>query len=90
MATPPRKASRVVAAAEANRQFSRILRDVASGQFVVVTSRGKPVAEMRPVSKDADASAEEKKRRDFQRFLDDLRARPVRHLGRFNRDDAYE
>ncbi|CCG42765.1 type II toxin-antitoxin system Phd/YefM family antitoxin [Magnetospirillum molischianum] len=39
---------RNISAADANRHFSRILRDVQAGQTVTVTSRGTPVATIRP------------------------------------------
>ena len=40
---------KTVAAAEANRQFSAVLREVAQGVSVLITSRGKPVATIEPV-----------------------------------------
>jgi prevent-host-death family protein len=40
---------RTVSAADANRHFSRLLRDVQSGETVTVTSRGLPVATIGPV-----------------------------------------
>lgn len=39
---------KTVTAADANRQFSSVLRDVAHGETVTVTSRGKPVATIGP------------------------------------------
>jgi prevent-host-death family protein len=39
----------VVPAAEANRQFSRLLRAAASGKSVTITSHGRPVAVLGPV-----------------------------------------
>lgn len=39
---------RNVSAADANRHFSRILRDVQAGETVTVTSRGTPVATIQP------------------------------------------
>lgn len=39
---------KTVTAADANRQFSSVLREVAHGETVTVTSRGKPVATIRP------------------------------------------
>ncbi len=38
-----------VPAAEANREFSRLLRAVRNGRSYVVTSHGKPVAKLVPV-----------------------------------------
>jgi prevent-host-death family protein len=40
---------KTVTAAEANRQFSAVLRDVAEGERVTVTSRGTPVATIEPI-----------------------------------------
>lgn len=40
-----------VSAKDANRHFSALLRKVAQGQEVLVTSRGTPVARMVPMSK---------------------------------------
>jgi prevent-host-death family protein len=41
---------RNVSAADANRHFSRILRDVQGGETVTVTSRGNPVATIQPAN----------------------------------------
>ena len=50
---------KTVNAAEANRQFSTLLRAVAQGQTVLVTSRGKPVATLSPANLDATLAASE-------------------------------
>ena len=42
---------KTVTAADANRQFSRVLREAAQGEVFVVVSRGKPVATISPVKK---------------------------------------
>lgn len=39
---------RTVTAADANRQFSSVLREVAQGETFTVVSRGKPVATIAP------------------------------------------
>ena len=41
---------KTVSAAQANRQFSALLRDVARGVQVVVTSRGRPAARIVPAN----------------------------------------
>ena len=41
---------RRVSAADANREFSKILRQVREGETITVTSRGQPVAVIVPVS----------------------------------------
>jgi prevent-host-death family protein len=82
--------ARTYSAAEANRNFSKILREVAAGERVIVTSRGKPVAEIGPSTENHDTEAGQEKQRDFERFLDELRARPVMNLPRATRDEMYE
>lgn len=47
---------KTMASADANRQFSAILREVACGEQILVLSRGKPVAKIVPV----DARDEER------------------------------
>lgn len=39
---------KTVSAADANRQFSSLLREVATGEVVTILARGKPVATMAP------------------------------------------
>lgn len=39
---------KTVSAGDANRHFSHVLREVAQGETIVVTSRGRPVAEIVP------------------------------------------
>ncbi|MCI4427533.1 MAG: type II toxin-antitoxin system prevent-host-death family antitoxin [Burkholderiales bacterium] len=57
-----------VTAAEANRQFSAVLREVAQGQSVLVTSRGKPVATIVPARQASDRARERAKKRLFERL----------------------
>lgn len=80
---------RTVTAAEANRQFSSLLRAATQGETIIVTSRGKPVAAITPA---ADVSnAEEKRRRAARRsLLARLKSQPALNLGRVTRDDMYE
>jgi prevent-host-death family protein len=78
---------KTVTASEANRQFSAMLRTVAQGERITVTSRGKPVATIEPVhrqGKPARAGAAKR------RLLDRLAA--VRPAGarRWTRDELYE
>jgi prevent-host-death family protein len=49
---------KTVSAAEANRHFSALLRDVAQGERVLITSRGKPVARLVPVAAEVDPARE--------------------------------
>jgi prevent-host-death family protein len=79
---------KTITAAEANRQFSSVLRTVAQGQTVLVTSRGKPVATIAPAHLDAALAAREQAR---QRLIDHLRqVRPTGVPRDWTRDELYE
>jgi prevent-host-death family protein len=75
---------RSVSASEANRQFSRILREVSEGESYTVTSHGRPVARIVPADAVPDRSAARK------RLFDRLESQPAMNLGKFNRDEAYD
>lgn len=80
---------RTVTAADANRYFSKLLRDVRAGETVVVTSRGKPVATLAPSTV---AVSEEVAR---QAAIDDLvghlrSLRPMNVPVTWSRDDIYD
>lgn len=74
---------RIVTATEANQRFSEILRDVADGDSVTVTSRGKPVARIVPANK-----------RRSKLSLEELYARwdamPPIVTGPWKREDLYD
>jgi prevent-host-death family protein len=74
-----------VLAADANREFFRLLRDVKKGQSFIVTSHGKPVAKIAPVG-------EHKRFAEKARalLLARLRAGPAVEIGRWTRDELYE
>lgn len=74
---------KAISAAEANRRFSQVLREVREGHSYVVTSHGKPVARIAPA---AEAHTEKTR----ERLLRHLRAQPVRNIGRWTRDELYE
>lgn len=74
-----------VSAADANRNFSQILQAVRRGRSYVVTSHGKPVAKIVPVTEfDAVASSA------WNALLTRLRSQPVTDIGRWTRDELYE
>lgn len=74
---------KVIQAAEANRNFSRILRDVREGDSYTVTSHGRPIARIVPArAKDSDAAK--------QRFLEYLRQQPVLNIGPWTREELYD
>lgn len=75
-----------VSAAEANRNFSKLLRGVRDGRSYVITSHGKPVAKFIPVSTGDNVRAAAR-RLLFNR----LRAQPASApIGRWTRDELYE
>ena len=77
---------KTVTASKASRQFAAVLRDVAAGHRVLVTSRGKPVAIIAPVRRRSRAAMSEAKRR----LLQHLDAMPVLGERQWTRDELYE
>lgn len=77
--------SKAVSAADANRRFSEILRTVRKGKTVVVTSHGKPVARIVPMTED-DRTVRGARAALFQR----LRTQPAVNVGPWSRDELYE
>ncbi|MGL5117211.1 MAG: type II toxin-antitoxin system Phd/YefM family antitoxin [Beijerinckiaceae bacterium] len=76
-----------VSAAEANRNFSRLLGSVGRGEGFVITSHGKPMAKLVPVD---DATAREARDRAAKELFDDLRSRPAQNHPRVTRDEIYD
>lgn len=74
-----------ISAAEANRQFSAVLRMVTRGASVVVTSHGKPVAQIIPY----DDKAQTKARARTALFAR-LKKEPAMNVGRWTRDELYD
>lgn len=75
---------RNVSAADANRHFSRLLRDVQAGETVTVTSRGVPVATIKPA-----VSAGEETNTARQALLARLQNQPAAGIS-WSRDELYE
>jgi prevent-host-death family protein len=76
---------KAISAADANRKFSRLLRDVKEGQSYVVTSHGRAVARIAPVKEVGAAASNARKS-----LLSRLRSERTVKIGRWNRDDLYE
>lgn len=77
--------SAAVSAADANRDFSRLLRDVRNGKSVVITSHGKPVAKIVPyVAQDGVRAAAK------ARLLARLRSQKAIDIGPWTRDELHE
>ncbi len=80
---------KTVSAADANRHFSQILRDVRGGETVVVTSRGEPVARIEPVCDPERQEAERQKAWDAH--IARLRSQPALNIPiTWSRDDLYD
>lgn len=76
---------KTMAAAEANRNFSAVLREVARGEHVLVLARGRPVAKISPVH--TGASEREVARRVL---LARLQGQPLRGQRNWTRDELYD
>jgi prevent-host-death family protein len=76
---------KAISAADANRRFSELLRTVRKGKTVVVTSHGRPVARIVPMT-ERDQTGRGARTALFAR----LRAQPVVDIGRWSRDELYE
>jgi prevent-host-death family protein len=74
---------KAISAADANRKFSRLLRDVREGQSYVVTSHGRPVARIAPVKENRPARARSS-------LLNRLRSERVVKIGPWKRDELYD
>ncbi len=74
-------------AAEANRRFSAVLREVAQGERVLVTSRGKPVATIEPMRPRGGALQAGAAKRRLLEHLATVRACGTRT---WSRDELYE
>lgn len=77
---------RKISAADANRQFSRLLREVRDGASYTVTSHGHPVARIVPHVADSEARIAA-----WEAHLDRLRAAPAEvAVKRWSRDELYD
>jgi prevent-host-death family protein len=80
---------RIVSAAEANRQFSKLLREVKAGGTVVITSHGEPVARLEPaIERDAREVARDQAREELIAHLRSVQ--PLNIPITWTRDDLYQ
>ena len=77
---------RGISAADANRNFSKLLRDVRDGGSYMITSQGKPVAKL--VAVEARDHVRTAAKRMLLERLHAQRATPP--IGRWTRDQLYE
>lgn len=79
---------KTISAVDANRHFSSLLRDVATGECVTVLSRGKPVATIGPVARESASRLLAR-----QALLERLRQTQAQATGGaryWTRDELYE
>jgi prevent-host-death family protein len=74
-----------ISAAEASRNFSRLLEDVRQGESFVVTRHGKPVAKIEPM--EVSSRAESAARKEL---LDRLRHQRAMDVGSWTREELYD
>ncbi|HUB85434.1 MAG TPA: type II toxin-antitoxin system prevent-host-death family antitoxin [Rhizomicrobium sp.] len=78
--------NKFVSAAEANRNFSKLLKDAKDGLEVIVTSHGEPVVSIKRIEKPQNAVSDEA----WKAFLEELGKMPARNAGRWTREELYE
>lgn len=74
-----------ISAADANREFSRLLREVRDGSSFVVTSHGRPVARFVPATELGQVARAAK-----QILLERLRRQAPADVGRWSREELYD
>lgn len=74
-----------VSAADANRDFSKLLRDVRNGNSVVITNHGKPVAKIIPFEAGDPVRAAARKI-----LLARLRSQPAIDIGPWTREELHD
>lgn len=76
---------KAITAADANRKFSQVLREVKEGQSYVVTSHGRAVARIAPFKEDRATASNAR-----SSLLNRLRSERVVRIGRWKRDELYD
>jgi antitoxin (DNA-binding transcriptional repressor) of toxin-antitoxin stability system len=80
------KHTMVYSATDANRHFSKLLKRVENGETILITSRRKVIAEIRPGKIDDIDAMEERKRA----HLAALAEQPALNLSLFTQADFYD
>ena len=73
-----------ISAADANREFSRLLQGVKKGNSYIVTSHGTPVAKISPVAVGSHLAE-----RARALLLARLESQPVMEIGHWTRDEMH-
>jgi prevent-host-death family protein len=78
---------KAISAAEANRNFSQVLREVKEGRSFVVTSHGRPVARIAPVERKEGCVGDSP---GWKALKKRLRNQPVIDIGPWTREELYD
>jgi prevent-host-death family protein len=78
---------KTISARDANQRFSRLLTEVAAGEEVVITRRGKPVARLLPV---ADAKSGKQRQAAIKRMVEMMNKGFPMGGRRYTRDEMHE
>jgi prevent-host-death family protein len=82
---------KTITASEANRQFSKLLREAGRGEEFVITSHGQPVVSVRKFDPaEAGETEAQKRQAAWLALLDRLRKQPAMDLPKMTRDEMYE
>jgi len=77
-----------ISAAEANRNFSALLRRVQQGERVTITSRGKPVAEIAPPGPALETA--DQREAAVRAILAERMSSEITWIGPWRRSELYE
>lgn len=78
--------NKIVTAAEANRNFSALLKQVKAGETVTITSHGEVVARIVPERE----RVSEERIKSREAHIERLRKQPALNAGRWTRDELYD
>jgi prevent-host-death family protein len=81
---------KTVTAAEANRNFSKLLADVKSGMSLEITSHGVPVAQIIPINAEDEQLRRQRMDKAREALFERLRNQPALNLGKMTRDEIYD
>lgn len=79
--------NRVVTASEANRSFSKLLKDVRKGHQIEVTSHGEVVARIVPVATEEENA---RRKKAWKALLKRLKNQPAMNAGPWSRGEGYD
>jgi prevent-host-death family protein len=81
--------NQTISASEANRSFSRLLREIQNGRTYIVTAHGRPVARIVPL---AGESEQERRVRAaaIHALIERVRSQPAADVGEWEREELYE